>query len=366
MQELIQHIEEAWASQLPFAAYHFPEAKEVNCFFPKDSELRHLQRYEEAGFIFSPFETSSQPILFPEVSSEVLKFELIDFEMESRSKFNIKENPEEKENYLKLLSKAIDQIKAKEFKKIVVSRKISTDYDLQQPAELLLKLIQFYPEALTYVWFHPKVGFWAGASPEVLAKTYRTQFKTMALAGTKRVDENRDWTEKELNEQQIVTDEIVEALKNHTENLQISELQTDKAGELLHLRTDITSTLEKSKLGDVLNELHPTSAVCGLPKDKAYQFLNANEAYDRQFYTGFFGELNMPQHNQRSSRTRNQENQAYKSVVRTSTMYVNLRCMSYMDGKINIYVGGGITKDSIPEDEWAETVNKSRTMLKVL
>ncbi|MBZ9786103.1 chorismate-binding protein [Psychroflexus sp. CAK57W] len=366
MQELIQYIEEAWASQMPFVAYHFPDAKGVNCLFPKDSELRHLQRYDEAGFIFSPFETTSQPIVFPEVSSEVLKFELIDHEFESPGKFRIKENPEEKENYLKLLSQAIDQIKAEEFRKIVVSRRISADYELEHPAELLLKLIQSYPEAFTYVWFHPKVGFWAGASPEVFAKTYRTQFKTMALAGTKQVDEDRDWTEKELDEQQIVTDEIVEALKNHTENLQISERKTDRAGELLHLRTDITATLESSKLGDVLSELHPTPAVCGLPKDKAYKFLKVNESYDRQFYTGFFGELNMPQHNQRSGRTRNQENQAYKLVVRASGLYVNLRCLSYVAGKINIYVGGGLTKDSIPEEEWAETVNKSRTMLKVL
>ncbi|SDG53708.1 chorismate-binding protein [Psychroflexus sediminis] len=366
MQELIQHIEGAWASEMPFVAYHLPEAGEVNCFFPKDSQLRYLQHYDEAGFIFSPFKIESQTIVFPEASSEVLKFKLIDFGKESKSKFSIKENPEEKENYLKLLWEAIDQIHAERFKKIVVSRKISTAYNLQHPSELFLKLTQFYPEAFTYVWYHPKVGLWAGASPEVLAKTYRTQFKTMALAGTKPADEDRDWTEKELDEQQMVTDEITDALKNHTENLQISERQTDKAGDLLHLRTDIRATLASSKLGDVLKAMHPTPAVCGLPKEKAYQFLKVNEAYDRDFYTGFFGELNMPQHNQRSSRTQNQENQAYKSVVRVSNLYVNLRCLSYADGTINIYVGGGITKDSVPEDEWLETVNKSRTMLKVL
>ncbi|NEV93207.1 chorismate-binding protein [Psychroflexus sp. YR1-1] len=366
MQELIQYIDDAWASQLPFVAYHVPGAREVTCFFPEDSELRHLQAYDEAGFIFSPFETSSQPLVFPEAVSEVLKFELIDPELEPQSNFRINEKPGEKENYLKLVSNAIDQIRAGEVRKIVTSRKISAEYELKNPAELLLKLIYFYPEAFTYVWFHPEVGLWAGASPEILAKTYRTQFKTMALAGTKRVEEGRTWTEKELDEQQIVTDEIVKALNKHGENLDISERQTDKAGELLHLRTDITATLKSSKLGDVLRELHPTPAVCGLPKDKAYQFLNKHEGYDRQFYTGFFGELNMPQHNQRSTRTRNQENQAYKSVVRASSLYVNLRCVSYAAEKINIYVGGGITKDSIPKEEWTETVNKSRTMLKVL
>ncbi|MBZ9651143.1 chorismate-binding protein [Psychroflexus montanilacus] len=366
MQGLVQHIDQAWASKQPFLAYHKPDDTQVHCFFPEDVKLRHLQSYDEAGFIFSPFEISSPPIVFPEVSSEVLKFELIEPGSESQSKFSIKQPPEEKEKYLNLLSKAIEQIKAKEFKKIVVSRKISADYDLQDPAGLFLKLIQFYPEAFTYVWFHPEVGFWAGASPEVLVKTYRSQLETMSLAGTKRMDEGREWTLKEQDEQQIVTDEIENALAPHVSGLNISETKTDKAGELLHLRTDIKACFETSQLGPILKALHPTPAVCGLPKEKAYQFLRANEAYSRQFYTGFFGELNMPQHNQRSGRTKNQENQAYKSIVRTSNLFVNLRCLSYADGKINIYVGGGITKDSDPEEEWAETVNKSRTMLKVL
>lgn len=366
MQDLQDHIRKAWSSKMPFVAYHLPDANEVRCFFPQDSYLHHLQSYNEAGFIFSPFEVSSQSILFSEKSSKVLKFELIDYEIESKSKFKIEENLEDKSDYLKLLTSAIDEIQSEEMRKIVVSRKLTSDYDLESPSELLLKLIRFYPDAFTYVWFHPEIGLWAGASPEILAETHRTQFKTMALAGTKREDENREWSEKELDEQQIVTDEIVNGLKKYTQNLEISERKTDAAGELLHLRTDIKAFIDTEKLGDVIKEIHPTPAVCGLPRDKAYKFLQTHENYDRSFYTGFFGELNMPKHQQRSSRKRNQENQAYKSIVRTSSLYVNLRCLSYDQGKVNIYVGGGITKDSIPEEEWQETVNKSMTMLKVL
>jgi isochorismate synthase len=237
---------------------------------------------------------------------------------------------------------------------------------LKHPAELLLKLIQFYPEAFTYIWFHPEVGFWAGASPETLIKTYRSQLETMSLAGTKRVEESREWTAKERDEQQIVTDEIESALQPFVSRLNISETYIDRAGELLHLRTDLKAHYKNTNFGDILKALHPTPAVCGLPKEKAFQFLQANESYDRQFYTGFFGELNMPRETQRSARTKNQENQAYKSIARTSNLFVNLRCMSYSDNTINIYVGGGITKDSNPEDEWVETQHKSKTMLKVL
>lgn len=366
MRELQEHIEEAWASGMPFVAYHLPNAKDVKCMFPEDAKLRRLQRYDEAGFVFAPFETSSQPIVFSEANSKGFKYELIDVEIESKSKFNINESPEEKQRYLDLLEKTIGKIKAKEAKKIVLSRVISVDYDLENPFELLLKLIGFYPEAFAYVWFHPEVGFWAGASPEILAKTYRTQFETMSLAGTKSVNENRDWTPKEIDEQQIVTDDIESALKPHVSSLNVSETKTEKAGDLLHLRTDIKATFELSKLGEIIHKLHPTPAVCGLPKQEAYDFLRANEAYDRQFYTGFLGELNRSYQKQRSSRQRNQENMAYKSIGKTSNLFVNLRCMNFVDKKINIYVGGGITQESIPEDEWAETVSKSRTMLKVL
>jgi isochorismate synthase len=366
MQELKEDIQKQWASSLPFVAYHFPNSSEVTCFFQKEATLCHLQNYKESGFIFSPFEDSSNPIFFSEENSHVLKYKLIRTEMDYVSKFNLKNSLSDKNKYIDLLQHTIKAVKTDEYKKLVVSRVMIEDYTLENPEELLLKLIHFYPEAFTYIWFHPQIGLWAGASPEIFAKTYRTKFETMSLAGTKRVNENREWTQKELDEQQIVTDEIVSALKNNTKNVQVHPKKTDKAGDLFHLRTNISSDFDSSKLGLILKDLHPTPAVCGLPKAKAYKFLKENEGYDRQFYTGFFGELNVVNQTQRSNRTRNQENQAYKSIVRASNLYVNLRCMSFKHRKVHIYIGGGITKDSIAEEEWTETVNKSRTMLKVL
>ena len=78
------------------------------------------------------------------------------------------------------------------------------------------------------------------------------------------------------------------------------------------------------------------------------------------------GELNFKEEQFRSGNRRNKENQAYKTIKNTSSLYVNLRCMQIKQDKAYIYVGGGITKDSIPNKEWEETVAKSKTMLKVL
>ena len=91
--------------------------------------------------------------------------------------------------------------------------------------------------------------------------------------------------------------------------------------------------------------LHPTPAVCGLPKEEAKQFILDNELYNRDFYTGFLGELNL----------KGQTN-----------LYVNLRCMQLKDNRISIYVGGGITADSNAENEWEETVIKAKVMKNAL
>jgi isochorismate synthase len=119
-------------------------------------------------------------------------------------------------------------------------------------------------------------------------------------------------------------------------------------------------------LKDLVTALHPTPAVCGLPLTDAKRFIQDNEKYQRAYYTGFLGELNYKEERTRNRNRRNQENSAYRSVVRTSELYVNLRCMQKVGDSFIIYVGGGITADSDPKKEWQETESKAQTMLRLL
>ncbi|MFN2262535.1 MAG: chorismate-binding protein, partial [Psychroflexus sp.] len=270
------------------------------------------------------------------------------------------------QEYQNLVENCIQQIENKKFIKAVLSRCIDLDYEMKDLGLIFLRLLKKYPDAMTYVWFHPKVGLWLGASPEILANLKRNKLETMALAGTRSVNDSKDWTEKEKDEQQIVVDEIVNSLKHNTSDILISERETIQAGDLLHLRTDVSTFIDRTKFDDILKSLHPTPAVCGLPKDSAYYYLLNHEKYDRQFYTGYFGEINMKNEIKRSEKARNQENQAYAAVLASTELFVNLRCMSFQNDQMKIYVGGGITKDSQAEAEWEETVHKSQTMLKVL
>ena len=80
--------------------------------------------------------------------------------------------------------KAVDAIENRSFNKVVLSREEIIDlpnFDLVSQFE---KLVNSYPTAFTYCWFHPKIGLWMGATPEQLLKANGNEFQTVALAGT--------------------------------------------------------------------------------------------------------------------------------------------------------------------------------------
>jgi isochorismate synthase len=175
--------------------------------------------------------------------------------------------------------------------------------------------------------------------------------KTVALAGTQLYANEIVWQTKEKDEQKYVTDFITENLKQFSNTIEVSEPKTVQAGNLVHLKTDISATISKENNGKIIRKLHPTPAVCGLPKDEAKAFILENEGYNREFYTGFLGELNI---DFTTFRTEN------------SDLFVNLRCMKIENNCAKLFVGCGITKDSNPEKEFFETVNKTQTLKRVL
>jgi isochorismate synthase len=318
-----------------------------------DDSLFYVDDFTEKGFVFAPFDNQQKAILFPEDTSEFISedfsFDTIDFKEREFST-----NEVSKEYHIKLVDKTIEEIIYNGLKKVVISRKEAleiTDFNL---IKIYQKLLQSYKNAFVYVWFHPKVGLWFGATPETLLNIEDNIFKTMSLAGTQvyKDTQNVVWKSKELEEQQLVTDFIESQLEGISSNLKIDKKETIKAGNLLHLSTRVTGTLnENSTLKTLIRALHPTPAVCGLPRENAKQFILENEQYNRSFYTGFLGELNF---------------QKNKTVSESSSLFVNLRCMNIIDKKVSIFVGGGITKDSNAKKEWEETVSKSKVMKRVL
>jgi len=345
-------ISEFYNSNKSLVVFRKPDDTNITAYIQNDDALYSLNSFEKQGFVFVPFNKSEKPIIFPVEKCKKLTSEIsdkVDLEItKNNSTFKVVSDKNSEENHIQLVQKGINFINNSAAKKVVLSRKETLEFDKFEVINTLKKMLNSYKNAFVYLWVHPRVGLWMGATPERLLSVSDNKFETMALAGTQlfKKSTNVIWKEKEQQEQQFVTDYIVENIKNSIDKITVSDAYTVKAGNLLHIRTDILGELKSSSsLGNLIDSLHPTPAVCGLPKEKAIKFILKNEGYDRAYYTGYLGELN---------------------IDNSTSLFVNLRCMQLNNSTASIYIGGGITKDSISKNEWEETVSKAEVMKKVL
>jgi len=346
MEDLKEELNKCLQRNVPFVFYRKPKSNIVKAIIQKDNSVSYFTDLSVSGFVFAPFDDRESSYFIPEEKSinntYSIKYRKNDSPLREIGYFNTAE----RRNYIEVVQTAIDIINNSEIQKIVTSRKETVEPNKINIFNTLEKLLYFYQQAFVYVWFHPLTGLWMGATPEILLEVDDNKFKTMALAGTRSYEGTlqTNWGAKEIQEQQFVTDYIQLKLKGLEIN--ISDPVTIRAGSLLHICSEIKGELTNShELYSLIRTLHPTPAVCGIPKDNAKQFILNNENYDREYYTGFLGEID-------------------SGTV--TNLYVNLRCMKINNTSINIYIGGGITKDSIPEDEWKETCIKSAVMKRVL
>ena len=340
-----QQITQAKKDNKPFTAFKNPNNTTVNVIIQSTDELIVFDDFTLSGYVFAPFDDSETAyILRPDVVFEdtvrSIKFD------KKNSVF--KENKKSRENHINLVQKTVKAIEQTELSKVVVSRKEKINLSNFDLIDTFDRLMYQYPNAYVYVFYHPKIGLWMGATPETLININGNKFKTMALAGTQSYDGNLKpkWGSKELQEQQMVTDFIKNRLEKLVNNLCLSDRETVKAGNLLHLKTTIEGVIKNKKdVKSLIKLLHPTPAVCGLPKELSKAFILKNEGYKRMFYTGYLGVLNMNN---------------------LTSLFVNLRCFQVVKQTAYLYVGGGITANSIPQSEWNETVFKSITIKAVL
>jgi len=263
----------------------------------------------------------------------------------------------DRDHYTTLVQKGIQEIERGVFEKVVLSHtrlvQLPDSFDCTQAFQ---NLCSAYPNALVSLVSSPDAGTWLGASPEVLVCIEdKSIFRTVALAGTQPYRDGMNlksvaWTQKEIEEQALVERYIISCFKK----IRLREYdehgpKTVVAGNVMHLKSDFTVDMRATnfpQLGTtMLQLLHPTSAVCGMPLETAMDFLKKNEGYDRQFYAGFLGPVNMDSN---------------------INIFVNLRCMQVTEAHAVLYAGAGVTIDSVPEHEWQETEIKLSTLLKVI
>ena len=364
--ELIVRAATQLDKDLPFVVYRRPSETVVHSVFQMDTHLHFVDDFSESGFVFAPFDSNKKAVLLP--AHEVMSKTFV-----NKKKPGLKEviAPPGQNNqhdfYVDLVERAISEIRSGVFKKVVLSRKLEQESSML-PLDLLQKILSVYDKAFCYLWYHPKVGLWLGATPEILLHSDGQQLTTMSLAGTKPYVSNKPpiWGDKEKEEQNMVTDYIVSAIKTRVKDLKVSETKAVRAGNLWHLRTEVSGSLKKEGLSEIIGVLHPTPAVCGVPLAPTKAFVLENEKYDREFYTGFIGELNRQEKFFESHGKAEQTPSDGTGTKKITELFVNLRCLQLINTTAQIYVGGGVTLDSVAEKEWQETVSKSKTMLRVL
>ena len=354
MKVLLEKAKQQFEQNLPFVLYKKPNDVTVNGVLQENDTLYSVHDYSEKGFVFASFDGRNTYII-PENQSEIFRVDATNWiKPDNSQQFIGTSIITGKVDFENLVSKGIQAINQNELKKVVLSRKETLNFKQFDVIATFGKLVQSYPSTFVYCFYHPKVGVWMGATPEQLLKSNHHTFETMALAGTQKDTQQNPviWPKKEQEEQQYVTDYIVGNLQNIASDLQVSSPYSIKAGSIWHIKTDISGTFDSGfGLQKGIQLLHPTPAVCGLPKDVSKAFILENEGYNRTFYTGFLGELN---------------------IDKKTDLFVNLRCMEIeidkkeTPAKAHLFMGCGITKDSNPEKEWEESVNKSATMRKVL
>ncbi|REC49728.1 chorismate-binding protein [Chryseobacterium pennipullorum] len=251
---------------------------------------------------------------------------------------------EGQEEYCDTLEQVIEVIRTHKLPKLVYSRrKIFTDFTAIDYRESFKNLCSSYPNAFRYL-FNDGQNAWMGAFSEVLGKYNKNthEFETMALAGTLPVSEG--WSEKEIEEQKPVTSYIEHILENYSDQVQKSATYDHISGNIKHLRTDFKTIIQPDDLDKLIQDLHPTPAVCGIPKDFCNENIRKFEKYPREFYAGY-------------SKIETEDSVQY---------FVNLRCARLYKDSVHIFAGGGITAQSNPSKEWIETELKSEAILKNL
>ena len=336
-----------------FAIFRLPDSSDIHFVMQcgGEPELIHDfdQLSEKNGYVIAPFKISEgTPIIMirPDCTNlhEVKTTDIFKSERIKKGKIsNIHKN-----EYNRLFHKFYKPLSEGVLKKIVLSRSktISKNRDFS-PGDAFYRAMDKYKHSYVYLINTPISGTWLGSSPEMLLSGSHNVWQTVALAGTRYPNKgNVSWDDKNLREQHLVTSYILNQLATFNITPEINGPYTTRAANLAHLRTDIVFKItDINNMGKLIKSLHPTPAVSGLPKEEAYKYIEEHEGYNRKYYTGFLGMIDLD----------NETN-----------IYVNLRCMEIGKSLLTLFSGSGLVLSSTSKDEWMETVQKLKTMTSIV
>ncbi|EHL97690.1 putative isochorismate synthase DhbC [Acetobacteraceae bacterium AT-5844] len=246
--------------------------------------------------------------------------------------------------------------------KIVLSRSLLATADAAIDLGALLGRLSADPAVTGFLVPLPPRGgaprVLAGATPELLLSKQGARILSHPLAGSARRQRDAaadaanaaalSRSDKDRREHAIVADFILDTLAPYCRQLSAPQGTTlTSTNSMWHLGTRIEGELKDPSINaaELAALLHPTPAVCGLPRDKAARLIGEIEPYDRDFYAGAVG---------------------WCDAAGDGAWYVSIRCAEIAGTTARLYAGAGIVPGSDPWAEAAETGAKYGALLAAL
>jgi len=259
----------------------------------------------------------------------------------------------DREEWSRMVERAVERIDAGDLRKVTLATPLEVDLrdDLPLPA-VIERLRRTYPDCYRFLVQPTEDAGFFGAPPERLVRLSGRAVETEALAGSAArgetpaddaalADRLRD--SGKIDEEHLL---VVEAIRDWLEpmgEVTVGERTVRKLTNIQHLQTPITARLDRdAHVLSVLDALHPTPAVGGLPRPSALSFIRETETFDRGWYAAPVG---------------------WFDAAGDGEFTVAIRSGVAGGRRATLFAGNGIVADSDPDEEWAEVQPKYRPVL---
>ncbi|WP_341985433.1 isochorismate synthase [Rossellomorea oryzaecorticis] len=274
---------------------------------------------------------------------------------EEASVINIEDyKPQEWKNSVQ---NVVDELKDGEMEKVVLARKCKVSFEAPITSDFVLdNLWKQQPDSFIFSFEQNKSCF-IGATPERLVKKTGEEVLSTCLAGSiargSSLDEDEKFGEELLNDEKnryehhLVVENIHQALEPFCNELSMpAKPGLMKMKDIQHLYTPVVGrAAAQTSLLNMIEKLHPTPALGGVPRDRALHVIRQEEKMDRGLYAGPVGWMDA------------YGNGEFAVAIRSGLLH---------EDESYLYAGCGIVADSDPESEFLETQMKFRSMLRAL
>lgn len=253
-----------------------------------------------------------------------------------------------REQWAEQVEAAVDRIEAGELRKVTLAQALSAELerDLSIP-DVLARLGESYPDCFRFLFEPTTDAAFFGATPERLATLRGRTVEADALAGSvgrgdtdaedAELEASLRNSEKMAHEHDLVVETIRDQLAPLSASVRVADRRVRKLATIQHLWTPVEADLPAGGSDDhvlrIVEALHPTPAVGGLPPDAALRTIRETEAFDRGWYAAPIG---------------------WFDAEGDGTFAVGLRCAVADDRTATLFAGNGIVADSDPEEEYEE------------